>query len=82
MKLHLRTDAFKVFHEDDKVMQRIKKDHNLPDKNWKSTAIRIALKHYAELHDIPASNQLLADAIKANTASTEEMYFLIQQRLS
>lgn len=82
MKIHLRTDTFKVFAEDDKVLQQIKKDHNLPENNWKSAAIRIALSNYSSVNALQQSFDTLYSAVEVNSAKISELHSFLHRRLS
>lgn len=82
MKIHLRTDTFKVFADDDRVLQQIKKDHNLPDNNWKSAAIRIALSNYSNINVLQKSFNSLKKTVELNTDKINELHNYLHGRLS
>ena len=78
MRQHLRTDAFKVFKEDDKAMRAIKDDFGLPDKNWKSAAVRIALEQYLKSSALTTAVSTLSEKVEATNVKMEELYFIVQ----
>ena len=78
MKQHLRTDAFKVFEDDDKAMRAIKLAYGLPDKNWKSTALRIALDQYLKSQALTTVVSELSQKVETTNVKLEELYFIVQ----
>ena len=80
MRNHIRTDTFKIFPEDDSVMNQIKLEHNLPENLWKSTSIRIALIAYRDKHKLTEQVQLLSDQVESQNDKLEEILLTLKGR--
>ena len=82
MKNHIRTDTFKIFAEDDSVMNQIKLEHNLPENLWKSTSIRIALMAYRDKHELTEHVQLLSDQVESQNDKLDKILLMLKRRES
>lgn len=78
MKKYIRTDTFKVFDKEDKILQSIIEDKKLSAKQGKSEAYRIALHIYQDLHNIPAAVEALKAMLSQVLEEQKQSYFVNQ----
>jgi len=74
MKTHLRTDAVKVFQEDDDLLQLVMKSEGLKNK---SQAWRRALKSYKDFHQANTELAALKQSIDAQQQLLSDLYFKV-----
>jgi hypothetical protein len=74
MKTHLRTDAVKVFKEDDELLQLVMKNEGLKNK---SQAWRQALKSYRDFHKANTELASLKESVEAMREIVQSLYFKV-----
>ena len=74
MKTHLRTDAVKVFQEDDGLLQLVMKSEGLKNK---SQAWRRALKSYKDFHQANTELAALKQSVDAQQQLLSDLYFKV-----
>ena len=74
MKTHLRTDAVKVFQEDDDLLQLVMKSEGLKNK---SQAWRRALKSYKDFHQANTELAALKQSVDAQQQLLSDLYFKV-----
>lgn len=78
MKKYIRTDTFKVFETEDKILQSIIDVKKLSTKQGKSEAYRIALHSYEDLHNIPTAVEELKTLLSQVLEEQKQSYFVNQ----
>ena len=78
MKKYIRTDTFKVFDKEDKILQSIIDMKKLSAKQGKSEAYRIALHSYEDLHNIPTAVDELKALLNQVLEEQKQSYFVNQ----
>lgn len=74
MKQHLRTDAVKVFKEDEELLQLVMKKEGLKNK---SEAWRRALKSYRDFHQANTELAKVNQALEAVQQRLGDLYFKV-----
>lgn len=74
MKAHLRTDAVKVFKEDDELLQLVMRTEGLKNK---SEAWRKALKSYRDFHKANTEIASLKESVEALREIVQSLYFKV-----
>lgn len=78
MRKYVRTDTFKVFDKEDKILQSIIEEKKLSAKQGKSEAYRIALHSYEDLHNIPTAVEELKALLTQVLEEQKQSYFVNQ----
>jgi|GEM_PF-3368238 len=78
MRKHIRTDTFKVYEDEAKILDSIIMDRKLHPRQGKSKAYRVALHTYKNLHELPQSVESLKAQIEILTEQVKQLYFIIQ----
>lgn len=78
MKKYIRTDTFKVFEKEDKILQSIIVEKKLSSKQGKSEAYRIALHTYEDLHNVPKAVDELKALLNRVLEEQKQSYFVNQ----
>lgn len=78
MRQHIRTDTFKVYSKEDKILQSIIEEKKLSAKQGKSEAYRIALHSYEEHHNIPKAVESLKESLAEILEEQKQSYFVTQ----